>query len=133
MWAVEIKSANENNNELLDPIIFTAYLDGTPYGYYKLTDIQTIRDLHLVDRTSVEKRYPNSANETWDICVNMAVGGRWVGQPDQQLGYLPMPNRCLKDQKTPAGNNSNACNIEGLFFTTFPAVFEVDYIKVKPL
>lgn len=132
-WAVEIRPAKEQADSLKDPIEFIAYLDGKQYGYYKLTDAQSIRDLHMISRETGLPMYPNSANETWDICVNMAVGGQWVGQPDQQLGYLPMPNRCSKDQKVPPQNDPSACNVEGLFFAVFPAIFEVDYIKVRLL
>lgn len=132
-WAVEIRPAKEQTDSLKDPIEFIAYLDGNQYGYYKLTDVQSIRDLHMISRETGQVMYPNSANETWDICVNMAVGGQWVGQPDQQLGFLPIPNRCSKDQKAPPQNNPLACNTEDLFFAAFPATFEVDYIIVRPL
>ncbi len=129
-WSVVIRPTNEHADPLQDPIAFVAYLDGEQYAYYKLTDIQAIRDLHMIDRTTGQKIDPGKPDEVWDICVNMAVGGQWVGQPDQQLGYLPIVNRCSKNQKIPT---SEGCNIEGLFFAEFPATFEVDYIKVESL
>ncbi|MDM1047687.1 glycoside hydrolase family 16 protein [Sphingobacterium hotanense] len=134
VWSVVIEPANEHADPLKDPIKFTAYLDGEQCAYYKLTHEQTIRDLHMIDRTTGQKKDPNNPDLSWDLCVNMAVGGAWVGQPDQQLGYLPIPNRCsLGNQPRPTDDDPTGCSTEGLFFAQFPAVFEIDYIKVEKL
>ncbi len=132
-WDVVIRPAGEKQNPLEDPIEFTAHLDGQQSGYYKLTDVQTIRDLHMIDRATGAKIDASNPRLSWDVCVNMAVGGKWVGQPDQQLGYLPIVDRCSRTQAAPPGGNGANCSKSDLFFATLPAVFEVDYVRVYDL
>lgn len=134
-WDVEIRPANENPDPLKDPIIFEFHLDGRLTGYFKLTDELSIRDLHMIDRVTGEKQYDDDPRLSWDICVNTAVGGKWVGQVDQQLGYLPIVNRCSRNQKAPPGGDDHgaSCNLEELFFAEMPATFEVEHIKVWDL
>ena len=40
---------------------------------------------------------------TWDIAVNLAVGGDWIGDPDGTLGYLRGANRCAIGGTAPDG------------------------------
>ena len=132
-WDVVIRPARERSNPLEDPIEFIAHLDGQQSGYYKLTDAQTIRDLHMIDRATGNKIDPSNPRLSWDVCVNMAVGGKWVGQPDQQLGYLPIVNRCSRTQGAPPNGDGAQCNTTDLFFARLPAVFEIDYVRVYDL
>ncbi|CAM3163186.1 glycoside hydrolase family 16 protein [Corallococcus sp. ZKHCc1 1396] len=115
-WSVEITPAGD---PLTGPIDFKAFLDGVQYGGYQLTDAATLAML----------RQPG-ANSTWDICLNTAVGGKWVGEPDQQLGYLPMVHRCSRTQAAPG---TTGCATTDLFFVSLPAVFEIDYVRVYSL
>jgi beta-glucanase (GH16 family) len=64
-------------------------------------------------------------NATWDIAVNMSVGGDWVGSPDDALGYLGGLNRCAQ-----GGTPPNGCDASGVLRTSFPATYEVDYVRV---
>jgi len=132
-WGVEIRPSNTNADPLQDPIVFKSYLDGVQAASYTLTDVQTIRDLHMIDRTSGAPIDPAHPNLSWDVCVNLAVGGKWVGQPDQQLGYLPIVNRCSRNQSAPPGNDGTQCATTGLFFSELPATYEVDYVRVYDL
>lgn len=113
------------------PILFVAHMDGVQYAQYRLTDVTTIRDLHMIDRnTGLPTRSDNLA---WDICLNNAVGGQWVGQPDQQLGYLPMQHKCSINQIAPTGGVPSACAVGDLYFVQFPCTFEIDYVRVYDL
>lgn len=132
-WDVEIRPSHTNADPLQDPIVFTSFLDGAQAATYTLTDVQSIRDLHMIDRSTGQPIDPDHPNLSWDVCVNMAVGGKWVGQPDQQLGYLPIVNRCSLNQKAPPGNDGTQCSTTGLFFSELPATYEVDYVRVYDL
>ncbi len=118
----------EHTDPLKCPIQFTAHLDGVQYASYLLEDELSIRDLHMIKRSTGEPG--RNDNLSWDICVNNAVGGKWVGQPDQQLGYLPLVDKCSKNQGTPAGNDPMVCDSSGLFFVQFPCTYEIDYVRV---
>jgi beta-glucanase (GH16 family) len=104
-WAVDI---------LPDPagVKFTFLLDGTPYHSY----VDTQHHWASAD-----------PNATWDIAVNMSVGGDWVGSPDSPLGYLDGLHRCAQ-----GGTPPNACVADGVRRTNFPATYEVDYVRYYP-
>lgn len=135
VWDVEIRPALENPDPLKDPIIFEFHLDGRLTGYFKVTDETCIRDMHMIDRDTGQKTDPARPNLAWDICINTAVGGKWVGQVDQQLGYLPIMNRCSRNQRVPPGGDDwgASCDLTDLFFAEMPALFEVDYVRVYDL
>lgn len=65
------------------------------------------------------------ANGTFDIAVNMAVGGNWVGHPDDPLGVLSNLSRCAQ-----GGTYPDACRTTGIRRAAFPATYEVDYVRV---
>lgn len=130
-WACRIRPSGEKSDPLKDPIIFEFLLDGAMFGNYRLTNEQTIRDLHMVDRTTGKIPAAGDA-EVWDVCINLAVGGRWVGAPDQQLGYLPIPDRCSRTQQLPP-DGPLSCDLTDLFFAQFPATFEIDHVKIYDL
>jgi hypothetical protein len=136
VYDVEIKpDPTPGNAAHLDPlqcpILFTAHLDGVQYASYRLTDVMSIRDLNMIDRTTGLKR--RTDNLAWDICLNNAVGGQWVGQPDQQLGYLPMQHKCSQNQVAPTGGVPSACDMTNLYLVQFPCTFEIDYVRVYDL
>ncbi len=101
-WAVDI---------LPDPngVKFTFSFDGTAYHTY----VDTQHKWSSADQ-----------NATWDIAVNMAVGGNWTGDPDDPLGYLAELNRCSQ-----GGTAPNNCNTDGLRRASFPITYEVDYVR----
>lgn len=102
IWAVDI---------LPDPagVKFTFSLDGTAYHSY----VDTRHNWTSAD-----------PNATWDIAVNLAVGGNWTGDPDDPLGYLGELNRCSQ-----GGSPPNNCRTDGIMRATFPATYEVDYVR----
>lgn len=66
------------------------------------------------------------ANGTWDIAVNLAVGGKWTGDPDDTLGYLRDLNRC-----SISGTAPNGCTSTGIKRVDWSAsTYEVDYVRV---
>jgi len=103
-WAVEIEPVDTG-------VRFTFLLDGTAYHSY--VDTQ---------RSWASAADPNA---TWDIAVNMAVGGSWVGRPDDALGYLYDINRCAQSGSAPSG-----CTSTGIGRAQFPSTYEVDYVRV---
>ncbi|MFN8125471.1 MAG: PKD domain-containing protein [Candidatus Nanopelagicales bacterium] len=66
----------------------------------------------------------------WDIAVNLAVGGTWVGDPDKQLGYLPYKNLCSLTAKAPTNNDPSTCPTTGIHLANFPAKYNIDYVRV---
>jgi beta-glucanase (GH16 family) len=102
-WAVDIAP---------DPtgVKFTFELDGVDYHSYVDTQHHW---------TSAD------ANATWDIAVNMSVGGNWVGHPDDALGYLALLGRCAQGGTPPSG-----CQSDGILRAQFPSTYEVDYVRV---
>jgi len=106
-WAVDI---------LPDPagVRFTMYLDGVSMMTYVDTN-------HAW--TSADP------NRTWDIALNLAVGGKWTGQPDDTLGYLRDLNRCAQSGIAPGG-----CSTTGIRRVDWanPATntYDIDYVRV---
>lgn len=105
VWGVTIDKIEEG-------VKFTFDLDGVVYGEYIPTD------LNWLTRAPLE--------ETWDIAINLAVGGDWIGHPRDSLGYLRGVDRCAQGGVKP--DRCNAVNI--LRWDGSPAVYEVDYVKV---
>ncbi len=106
-WAVDISPDSGN-------VRFDFYLDGQKYHTY----------------TDAQHAWASSdPNATWDIAVNMAVGGSWIGGPDDTLGYLRDVNRCSQGGVAP-----DACNTAGIRRVNWadPAAttYEIDYIRV---
>lgn len=90
------------------------------------------------DRIVMDKIDTSAANwstrydrEAFDICLQGAqIGGDWAGHPDDPLGWSRWLNRCLSG----GGSTSDSCRTstpEGpIIRAAFPAVVEVDYVKV---
>jgi beta-glucanase (GH16 family) len=102
-WAVDIS---------LDPagIRFTFSLDGQAFLSY--VDTQH----HWADHVDPDA--------TWDMAVNLSVGGDWLGDPDGPLGVLAN-GRCGK----PWGA-APPCDTSGIMRATFPADYQIDYVRV---
>jgi beta-glucanase (GH16 family) len=102
-WAVDVA---------LDPggIRFTFSFDGMPFHTY------------------VDGRHDWAdhvdPNATWDMAVNLSVGGDWVGNPDGQLGVLGN-GRCGK----PWGS-APPCDTSMVRRATFPAEYQIDSVRV---
>ncbi len=66
---------------------------------------------------------------TWDMALNLAVGGSWTGQPDGVLGYFPDLGRCAI-----GGTAPNGCTTTGIQRVNWndPAdsTYEIDYVRV---
>ena len=69
------------------------------------------------------------ANSTWDIALNLAVGGKWVGNPDGTLGYLEQLDRCSISGTAPGGCTST--NIKRVNWgSAASSTYEIDYVRV---
>lgn len=66
----------------------------------------------------------------WDLAVNLAVGGRWVGEPDGTLGWLPEVGRCSLDLSEPAAGPTS-CPTDGITAAVLPAAYEIDHVVVS--
>jgi beta-glucanase (GH16 family) len=63
---------------------------------------------------------------TWDIALNLAVGGKWVGQPGDTKGLLRDLNRC-----SISGTAPNGCKTTGINAVDWSdSDYEVDYVRV---
>jgi beta-glucanase (GH16 family) len=104
-WTVDILPAT-------DGVRFTFYLDGTQTHTY----VDTQHD------------WATSAPEagTWDIALNLAVGGTWVGVPEDTKGYLRDLNRCSISGTAPTGCTTTGINTVDWTKSTY----EIDYVRV---
>jgi beta-glucanase (GH16 family) len=104
-WTVDILPVT-------DGVRFTFYLNGT----------QT----HTFVDTQAHWATSAPADGTWDIALNMAVGGNWVGDPDDTLGYLRNLNRCSISGTAPGG-----CTTTGIRRVDWSkSTYEIDYVRV---
>lgn len=90
---------------------FTFYTDGVAVHSYTDTN------------AAWASQAPGSA--MFDIAVNMAVGGNWVGHPDDSLGVLANLSRCAQ-----GGTYPSACTSTGIRRASFAEPYEVDYVRV---
>lgn len=112
-FAVEITNAGTN------AVKFVFYVDGAQTLTYTNTNA-----------SSWTKGYENGA---WDIALNMAIGGNWVGNPDSQLGYLPYTGKCSLNNTAPSGGNPANCPTTGIWLANMAqrdAVYQIDYVRV---
>jgi beta-glucanase (GH16 family) len=65
---------------------------------------------------------------TWDIALNMAVGGKWVGNPDGTLGYLEQLNRCSISGTAPNCTSTNIKRVNWGSATS--TTYDIDYVRV---
>ncbi|MCU1369850.1 MAG: Beta-glucanase/Beta-glucan synthetase [Ilumatobacteraceae bacterium] len=65
---------------------------------------------------------------TWDIALNLAVGGKWTGNPDGTLGYLDQIDRC---SISGAPGNCSTTNIKRVNWgSTASTTYDIDYVRV---
>jgi beta-glucanase (GH16 family) len=65
---------------------------------------------------------------TWDIALNMAIGGKWVGNPDGTLGLLEQLNRCSISGTAP---NCTSTNIKRVNWgSAASTTYDIDYVRV---
>ncbi|MCU1454543.1 MAG: hypothetical protein JWN46_2689 [Acidimicrobiales bacterium] len=102
-WGVDIEPAGTD-------VRFTFRLDGVAYHSY----VDTQHGWAAAD-----------PNATWDIAVNLAVGGDWGGNPDDALGYLGNLGRCAQ------GGVAPACRAVGVRRAQFPSTYVVDWVRVS--
>ncbi|MGN6694742.1 MAG: hypothetical protein ACTHN0_11255, partial [Aquihabitans sp.] len=69
------------------------------------------------------------ANSTWDIALNLAVGGRWTGSPDGTLGYLEQLDRCSISGTAPGGCTSTGIRRVN-WASAASSTYEIDYVRV---
>ena len=66
---------------------------------------------------------------TWDIALNLAIGGKWTGNPDGTLGYLDQIDRCSISGTAPGG-----CTATGIkrvnWASTTSTTYDIDYVRV---
>ncbi|MBA3283191.1 MAG: hypothetical protein H0U29_13270, partial [Acidimicrobiia bacterium] len=107
VWAVEISPTPDGPR-------FEFFLDGASYGSY----VDTQHNWATSDPQA-----------TWDIAINQAVGGDWIGDPDGTLGYLPNLGRCSIGGTPPDGCTTTGINRVNW---TDPAAaqYAVDYVRV---
>lgn len=112
VWAVEIDVVGPTS------VRFVFLLDG----------VETAR---FVDDEADAWMGSAPGDATWDIAVNLAVGGRWTGDPDGELGTLPHlnPPRCAQ-----SGGTYPDCPTTGINRVDWSDVqgssVDIDYVRV---
>ncbi len=109
----------------IEPVTAT---DGT-------TDVRFRFFVDSVQTTQYVNTAPEAWNQTdpqasWDIAVNLAVGGNWIGDPETNLGYLAGPKVCSLTYKAPTGGIPSNCPTTGIQFGSWPATYAIDYVRV---
>ena len=107
-WAVEILPSSQGSSNAS----FSFSLDGNKY--FEIIPSQqnwaTVGDI----------------NKMFDIAINLAVGGNYVGHPDDELGWSRYLNKCLK----PYGSTTRPCDGSNIIRPQFPNSYEIDYVRV---
>lgn len=107
VWATEI-SPDANG------VKFDFYLDGTLYHSY----------------VDTQHNWASGAEAgTWDMALNMAVGGNWNGRPDGVLGELPDISRCSISGSFPGGCTAGGINRVN-WSSASSSTYEVDWVRV---
>jgi beta-glucanase (GH16 family) len=101
-WAVEMEDTSSG-------VLIKWLLDGTVYHQYTVTD----------------KSQFTKYKDTFDIALNLAVGGTYSGHPDDALGYSRYLGKCLKPY-----NGSQPCDASGILRANFDMTYEIDYVRV---
>ena len=66
---------------------------------------------------------------SWDIAINLSVGGDWIGHPDDPLGYLQGVDRCAQGGTVP-----DNCVRNGIMRWDGTSIsYVVDYVRVISL
>ena len=106
-WAVDI---------LPDPngVRFVFYTDGVAVNSY-------VDTVHLWTSEA-------PADGTWDIALNMAVGGNWAGNPDGTLGQLPSLGRCAISGTYPNCSSKGIHRVDWNDDATH--AYQIDYVRV---
>lgn len=68
--------------------------------------------------------------QTWDMAINLAVGGRWTGDPQGPVGYLAGPGVCAQTYQPPPGGDPEQCPTAQIRPSEFPAEMNVDWVRV---
>ncbi|MCU1372540.1 MAG: hypothetical protein JWO77_3734 [Ilumatobacteraceae bacterium] len=114
VWAVEISRTDADGDGIRDDVSFRFLTDGA----------ETLR------YTDTRHGWAGSGDprRTWDVALNLAVGGRWVGRPDGALGVLEDLGRCAQTGTPPA------CRTTGINRVDWAApsanAYAVDYVRV---
>lgn len=69
-------------------------------------------------------------NAAWDVAINMAVGGNWVGDPEGPLGLMGNGKCGLTGKVPPPGTS---CPTTGIKRAVLPASYLVDYVITPPV
>jgi hypothetical protein len=108
VWTVDIEPVPEG-------VQFSFYRDmstrARPVAYHRFVD------------TAPSWADTHPGDDLWDVAVNLSVGGRWTGHPDGELGVLPDGTTCAQGGEPP-------CSAAGIRRASFPATYEVDYVRV---
>lgn len=114
-FAVAIRRVADPSAPGLPAVRFDFSIDGRPTHSY--VD---------VDPAWLKGTDPTSA---WDVALNTAVDGRWVGDPDGALGRLDQISRCSLSGTYPACSSTGLRRVDW----TAPVVFEIDWLRVTPI
>ncbi|MBW3085261.1 hypothetical protein KEM60_01458 [Austwickia sp. TVS 96-490-7B] len=71
-------------------------------------------------------------NATWDMALQLNVGGIWVGHPEQKLGWMAADGgRCSLNYKAMPEKDAAKCPTTNLAFAPWrDASYEIDYVRV---
>lgn len=111
-FAVQIEPASSNDSA----VKFTFFVDGNQTFTYTNTNASSWTQ-------NIDK------SRAWDIAFQVSAGGKYVGHPEQQLGYLPDINLCSLTYSAPT-NGPSSCPTTGIHLANLPSLMEVDYIRV---
>lgn len=83
---------------------------------------------YLNTKSSAFTNVPKDA--AWDMAINMAVGGNWIGDPEGPLGVMGN-GKCGLTGQAPAAGTS--CPTTGIKRVALPASYVVDYVSAPQM
>ena len=114
-FSVRIERLDGDRDGSRDDVRFDFSIDGDPTHSYVDLDPKWL--------------WASDPSATWDIALNTAVDGRWVGNPDGELGRLDQIRRCSLRGTYPDCSSTGLRRVDW----SKSVVFEVDWVRVEAL
>jgi len=116
-FTVEITRVDQDGDGVRDDLNFQFFVDDAP-------------TVSFVD-TKAAWASKTDPNATWDIALNLAVGGDWAGNPDGLLGVLESIGRCAQSGTPPDCTTSDIRRVS--WADPRQTTYELDYVHVFAL
>lgn len=94
--AIDIEQVNPGKH---DAVKFTVWIDGQ-------------KGLEWTNTKSTPWTDVPDQNRVWDIALNNALGGNYVGRTEYDLGFIPKGDLCATERDQRSTSDPSSCKIE---------------------